>query len=262
MRQDAQTNGNTKKYSSIIKYTQTRKEGFKYMHKIPQISFPEIKFYSIVPHDEPLMSISDAGILCDSQYYNEGIAGSYKDCYCRKTVLDKLKLAESYLPKGLKLKVYDAYRPICVQQRLWNQYYNTIKHNNLTYPEKKLVELTQFFVSMPSTNIANPSLHNTGGAVDVTLVDKKGNELDMGTSFDDFSEHAWTDYYEKHNDSRKIRKNRRILYNAMIKAGFTNLPSEWWHYDYGTKMWGYFTGNDALYYGILDFPADNRLPLE
>jgi D-alanyl-D-alanine dipeptidase len=38
----------------------------------------------------------------------------------------------------------------------------------------------------------------------------------------------------------------------MIQAGFTNLPSEWWHYDYGTKFWGYFTGNDALYKGIID----------
>jgi D-alanyl-D-alanine dipeptidase len=36
----------------------------------------------------------------------------------------------------------------------------------------------------------------------------------------------------------------------MISAGFTNLPSEWWHYDYGTKFWAYFTGNKALYKGI------------
>ena len=47
----------------------------------------------------------------------------------------------------------------------------------------------------------------------------------------------------------------------MISVGFTNLPSEWWHYDYGTKFWAYFNNTDALYSGILDINFPNRFPL-
>ena len=43
-----------------------------------------------------------------------------------------------------------------------------------------------------------------------------------------------------------------MLYNVMLQSGFTNLPSEWWHYDYGTKFWGYYKKKDALYKGIID----------
>lgn len=47
----------------------------------------------------------------------------------------------------------------------------------------------------------------------------------------------------------------------MCNAGFTNLPSEWWHYDYGTRFWGFFTGNQALYEGILDADLPDKFPL-
>jgi D-alanyl-D-alanine dipeptidase len=86
------------------------------------VSFPTIKSYDILAVDEKLISLSDNGFLVDSQYYNQGVAGSYKDCYARESVVEKLKQAETFLPKGLRFKVYDAYRPICVQQRLWDFY--------------------------------------------------------------------------------------------------------------------------------------------
>ena len=63
---------------------------------------------------------------------------------------------------------------------------------------------------------------------------------------------AWSAYFEKNNSDLDARENRRILYHAMLDAGFTNLPSEWWHYDYGTKFWGYFTGKQPLYEGLGD----------
>lgn len=62
----------------------------------------------------------------------------------------------------------------------------------------------------------------------------------MGTLFDDFTNRAWSNHFESYEDCEDVKKNRRILYNVMIMAGFTNLPSEWWHYDYGDKFWAYF----------------------
>lgn len=229
---------------------------------IPTISFPTINNFTTKNTDEKIVSLSENGFLVDPAYYNQGIAGSYKDCYAREEVVKKLKLAETFLPKGLKFKVYDAYRPICVQQRLWDFYRMDVKNKNPDLSDDEIDKKTSFFVSKPSYNIDMPSLHNTGGAIDLTLVTDNGYALNMGTLFDDFTDRAWTNHFEKYADNNEARENRRILYNAMIQAGFTNLPSEWWHYDYGTKFWAYFTGNDALYKGILDLDFPNRFPLK
>ncbi len=79
--------------------------------------------------------------------------------------------------------------------------------------------------------------------------------LAMGTDFDEFSERARTRFYEERwkagdqtiSEEHLCAKNRRILYNAMIKAGFTNYPDEWWHFDYGNQFWGKITGCNAIY---------------
>lgn len=233
---------------------------------IPNTPFPGITDYKIDDHPEELVSLSEAGLLCESQYYYiQGIPGSLKDCYARKTVAELLLKAQDSLPKGLKFKIYDAYRPIEVQQRLWNFYRYTIKVKEPGLNDGELDKKTAFFVSKPSYDENNPSLHNTGGAVDLTIVTTDGYALNMGTLFDDFTERAWTNHFEDSYDlaevSPEVRDNRRLLYETMLGVGFTNLPSEWWHYDYGTKFWAYFTGNDALYKGILTHSLPGRFPL-
>ena len=228
------------------------------LREIPTIEFPSISSYVIDNLDEKISSISEANILVDSKYYSKGIPGSYLDCYARETVINMLQNAESFLPKGLKLKVYDAYRPICIQKNLWDYYRNYISNKFPDLSDKEIDFKTSFFVSKPSYNINLPSLHNTGGSIDLTIVNDLGVELNMGTEFDDFSKRAWTNYYEKYDINEEVKINRRILYNVMIESGFTNLPSEWWHYDYGTKFWAYFNNCNAKYQGILDIDFPNR----
>ena len=145
--------------------------------------------------------------------------------------------------------------------RLWDFYRLDVKNKNPGLTDEEIDFKTSFFVSKPSYDASNPSLHNTGGAIDLTLVTSDGYGLNMGTLFDDFTERAWTNHFETYTSNSEVQCNRRILYNAMIKAGFTNLPSEWWHYDYGTKFWAYFTGNNALYKGIIDATLPDRFPL-
>ena len=229
---------------------------------IPNVKVPIVKSYTIQPIDEEIVSLSDAGFIVASQYYVQGIPGSYADCYARKTVVEMLKHAESLLPKGLRFKIYDAYRPICIQQRLWNYYRLDLKNRYPNLSEDELDFKTSFFVSKPSYDVFCPSLHNTGGAIDLTLITTDGYELNMGTLFDDFTDRAWTNHFESYEDAEGVKFNRRILYNVMITAGFTNLPSEWWHYDYGDKFWSHFNETDALYCGILDIDFPNRFPLE
>ena len=135
---------------------------------------------------------------------------------------------------------------------------------------------TRTCVSMPSYDVLQPSIHNTGGAVDLTIIGPDGEPLDMGTSFDAFSEATWTDYFEpgfSRNETMEgnangpgatntVISNRRMLYNVMTAAGFTNLPSEWWHYDYGDNMWAQLTGGKAIYAGILDADVRGKVPSE
>jgi zinc D-Ala-D-Ala dipeptidase len=79
--------------------------------------------------------------------------------------------------------------------------------------------------------VADPkkgSIHNRGGAVDISLVDRNGKELDMGTPFDFFGVEAAQDY-EKLSDT--IKENRELLRKAMTRSGFKIFESEWWHYN-------------------------------
>ena len=234
-----------------------------FTESIPTVQFPSIHDYKIEGIDQPLIDMTELGYLCEPMYYYQGIAGAYKHIYVRESVSIMLDWASKHLPNGMRFKLWDGYRPICVQQRLWNYYRRKVlnEHKGENLSEEEIDFKTSFFVSKPSEDINNPSLHNTGGSIDLTLVDSDGKELNMGTTFDSFDDKAWTNHFEVYEDNEEVRDNRRILYNIMKAAGFTNLPSEWWHYDYGTKFWGYFKQTPALYKGILDADLPNRMPI-
>lgn len=111
---------------------------------------------------------------------------------------------------GLGLKIFDGYRPLSVQRKFWE-----------IMPDERYV--------------ANPekgSRHNRGAAVDLTLVDKYGNEIPMPTPYDDFTEKASRNYMDF---PAQIIINRKFLEDIMLKYGFEGLPTEWWHFDY--KGW-------------------------
>lgn len=200
--------------------------------------------------DEPLVSLS-GDFVVKPFYHRMGIEGALDDCYVRETVKEKLLEAQAYLPEGLKFAVMDGYRPLAVQEYLWNKERRKLQRIYESCMDEMLDEMTSKYVSKPSYDIYNPSVHNTGGAVDLTLITDNGYYLDMGTQFDDFSTSAWTDEFEDTVLFPEVKNNRRILYNAMTQAGFTNLPTEWWHFDYGDKFWAYYTGKPQLYKGIL-----------
>lgn len=168
--------------------------------------------------------------------------------------------------------VLDGWRPFIVQQYLFDTLMNLIRH---AYPELDADARYAFartLVSPPSTDPKAPSPHLTGGSVDVTLSDADGRLLDMGTVFDEASPLSWTAALEaastddgterdsQEDDGREqARRNRRILYNAMTAAGFTNLPSEWWHYDFGNQLWALHSGERLAFYGATRPPGVERL---
>ncbi|HEY9669141.1 MAG TPA: M15 family metallopeptidase [Coleofasciculaceae cyanobacterium] len=141
-------------------------------------------------------------------------------CVLRGAAAKRLsQVQEDLEKKGLGLKVFDCYRPLSVQRLMWK-------------------------VKPDSRYVANPaygSRHNRGAAVDLTLVDRNGKELEMPTGFDNFTERAHRNY---RGGSAQSRKNSKTLEDAMKKYGFIPISTEWWHFD--------APGWDK--YAILDIP--------
>ena len=199
---------------------------------------------------EPFVNIeeySNGLILVDMHYFFADLPGSTHIAWVRKTVADMLIQAAKNLPAGFRLKVLDAWRSFETQKAIYDKFLSDVKIESPWMDSAEASVVVQEFVSYPTEK---GYLHATGGAVDVTIVDKDGNECNMGARFDEFTNRAHTDYYETRLNMR-ILWNRRFLYEAMTKAGFVNLPSEWWHYSYGDVLWAVETNNGVKYRPVL-----------
>ena len=221
---------------------------------IPDVENP-ISFTKSIISNSPFVRVIDGEIFdVKMQYPLLNLQNAVSECYVREEVFERLKLAQSLLPPDYRLRIWDAWRPFALQEELYQKYSRyIIKRFNLTdaSPDQKKKTIEKY-ISFPQKNKRLSAVHTTGGAVDVTLTDKNGNELQMGTDFDAFCNETKTNYYEADNQNTAIRDNRRILYNCMTRAGFTNLPSEWWHYDFGDKFWSYYNKTPALYSGVFN----------
>ncbi|MDP4261540.1 MAG: M15 family metallopeptidase [Bacteroidota bacterium] len=121
-------------------------------------------------------------------------------------VLALVRVEKELNEKGLGLKIFDAYRPYSVTVKFW-----------------ELVKDERYVA-----NPAKGSGHNRGIAVDLTVINlKSGQELNMGTGFDNFTDSAHQTFV---NLPPEILQNRFLLRSIMEKNGFKALDTEWWHY--------------------------------
>jgi D-alanyl-D-alanine dipeptidase len=190
-----------------------------------------------------------------SMYSEWGISGSLPSVYIREGVLNRLIAVAEDLPPSMHLLLLDGLRPVAVQQSLFDSYVESLI---IKFPKLALEHLefkAMDFVSKPSKNPLYPSTHATGGAIDLTLCDRNGVPLNLGTEFDDFSEKANTRYFENQDwqGATTLESDiesgmlRRVLFYAMTQQGFTNFPNEWWHYDFGNQWWGVLKGEKSKY---------------
>ena len=134
------------------------------------------------------------------------------ECYLRKSTAEALvKANEAFKQLGYRIKLFDCYRPLSVQKKMW-----------------KILPGTHYVA-----NPAKGSKHNRGAAVDLTLVDAQGKELNMGTPFDFFGKEAHHTYTEH---SKEVLENRKLLKETLNKYNFKSIYSEWWHYEYRPEM--------------------------
>ena len=227
--------------------------------KIPNIDFLEVYTDKEFVESELVELPSNLGIIVDMQYPKLGMKCAINKCLMRKEVLEKLVEAKKLLPEGLTFKIWDAYRPLSLQTELYYVYKDMIieEFNLENLSEEEQNEVIKNYVSLPVANEEIPPLHATGGAIDLTLTNTiTGEDLDMGIGFDAFSDLTNTAAFEAEGMDENVRKNRRILYNVMTSVGFTNLPSEVWHFDYGDRAWAFYNKKPAIYKGILEYKED------
>ena len=139
----------------------------------------------------------------------------------RPSVAAKLIKAQSELqPRGYRLKIWDAYRPKAAHDQLWQ-----------LYPNRK-------YVGNPTDGVG--SLHTWGVAVDATLVDEKGRDVQMPTDFDEFTPAAMLHYTGR---DPFVKGHLVTLQRAMARAGFLGMRTEWWHFI--SKGWTKYRPIDA-----------------
>ncbi len=136
-------------------------------------------------------------------------------CLLRPEVAQALLQANQYFcEKGYRIKIYDCYRPLDVQKKMW----------------KKVPRAT--YVGNP---YGNGSVHNRGAAVDITLETLEGCYVEMGSDYDYFGKEAHTD---NTNFTEEILAHRKLLFEGMRKFGFSTIRTEWWHFSF-RKNWSY-----------------------
>ena len=150
----------------------------------------------------------------------DGMSRAWLHADAAKSV-DKAQKALSKLKPGYALLIKDAARPMSVQRKMFNSVVGTTGANYVANPAK------------------GGGLHNYGLAVDVTIVDADGKELDMGTPVDHLGPEANITREDQLVSSgymtAQARENRRLLRRAMTEAGFMPLRSEWWHFNRVSK---------------------------
>lgn len=231
---------------------------------MPEPDWPALSRLPITGSPERLvpMSLAPPPIRVFPAYARLGVPDAVNECYLREGVYRRLLAVARSLPQGLTLLVLDGWRPWRVQQYLFETLSDSIRDASPGIDEPTLRERTREFVSLPSRSPDAPSPHLTGGAVDVTLCDADGLPLDMGTLFDEAvpaSHAAALETQKAAQPQNQPRDNRRLLYHAMLAQGFTNLPSEWWHFDYGDQLWAHYHGYDQAIYGPAELDTiENR----
>jgi len=184
---------------------------------------------SITTHPDFMRLASIADISVDLRYaspHNFVGRNLYApvDCaWLHQHAAQSLERAVAWLKQergDVSLRVLDALRPQRVQEALWAALQGTDLLMYLANPERG-------------------SIHSFGMAVDITLVDQAGHELDMGTPFDDLSERSHpakeAALLAKNEITAQQISHRQLLRDAMRHGGFVGISSEWWHFDCGDR---------------------------
>lgn len=196
----------------------------------------------------PVKLNANARCVLGNDYFRQNYPGTSDTVYLRSALAVQLQRVLEALPETVGIYLFDGYRSIETQWALYHEFVAEIQQQHPDWSETAVIEEALKFVSHPTdTNRFPVPLHNTGGAIDLTLFDvATGEHWDMGTEIDALTSLSFSDFFESAFDPQyqisearwqRIRANRRMLFQHMIAAGFVNFRNEWWHYDLGDGYW-------------------------
>ncbi|MFL6158802.1 MAG: M15 family metallopeptidase [Marmoricola sp.] len=163
----------------------------------------------------------------------------------RACLANRLEIAAGILPTGVRLQVVEGHRAIEDQQAIIARYSAEICALHPGISAAELDRLTSRFVAPVAV-----APHVAGAAVDLTLVDAFGEELDLGTAIDATPEQSGNRcYFASTRISAEARAHRDLLADVLGAVGLVNYPTEWWHWSYGDRYWALSSGVEAALYG-------------
>lgn len=174
-----------------------------------------------------------------------------EETYIRTGIFDKIERIHRKLQsQGLGIKVFDGWRSPEKQAEARKLAIERVKK------EKPEINNPQEIEALASKYAAPIEFapHCTGGAIDLTIYDlTTGEELDMGTKFDDFREGSYT---EHPLITGQAKDNRKILKKLMEEEGFFNFPTEWWHFSFGNVEWATYMDKPQAIYGPISLETN------
>ncbi len=200
--------------------------------------------------------------------------GIYSPFFLRQKVLNRLQQAAIALQEtnpGWAIAIYDAYRPIPVQQFMVDHTFNSLAQSqNLdsqqlrqcpdTPAAQSLWHQVYQFWALPSPDPKMPPPHSTGGAVDITLCDDTGKGVDMGTPIDECSPRSFPNHFADtvEPDAIAIHRTRQRLARLLKEQEFIQHPNEWWHFSWGDQLWAWQGQRATAYFGAIAENSDEQ----
>lgn len=227
---------------------------------ITLISDPKVLSIPIHENNEPWVDLRQQKAIVYGP--SPEIPNNQDYTFLRKTVYEKLKLAQNQLPKGLHFCLYEGYRSLHVQKMIFEKQYSNVKKRNPDWSASELFLETTKLVSPVENPDLTPNIppHSTGAAIDVYLIDDYGNAVDMGIHPKDWmgDEDGRLSLTASRDISKEANKNRRIMSEALSAVGFVNYPTEFWHWSYGDRYWAYVQQEPRAVYGNTQHPHNDR----
>jgi len=164
--------------------------------------------------------------------------------WVRAELVLMLRLAATALPAGYKLHFFGGWRSMLVQWTAWLENLENKRRENPNLSNEEIERIARMTSADPSRGDFGP--HQTGGAIDLSIVDKDGQPLDMGTPFAYHGPESQTFYP---GITPQQYTNQMMLYNVLRFAGFQNYPGEWWHWSYGDRAWAAYQRKHHAIFG-------------
>jgi len=169
----------------------------------------------------------------------------------RATLADRLSAAAAALPAGIRLWVVEGHRSAERQRAIIASYAARVRADHPGLTSEELERLTSRFVAP-----LDVAPHVAGAAVDLTLVDAAGEELDLGTAIDATPEESdGRCWFAAAGIGADARAHRELLHRVLGAEGLVNYPTEWWHWSLGDRYWALTTGAAHASYGPVSATA-------